>query len=51
MKRTAEKPQPEPAATPPRSPKAFAGIKRVEVKILKPGTVDSTETLRRMRGR
>jgi hypothetical protein len=31
--------------------KPFSGIKRRPVTILKPGTVDPTETMRRLRGR
>ena len=31
--------------------KPFTGIKRPAVNVLKPGTVDPTETLRRLRGR
>jgi hypothetical protein len=31
--------------------KVFTGIKRPDVKVLKPGTVDPTETMRRLRGR
>ncbi len=31
--------------------KVFTGIKRPTVTVLKPGTVDPTETLRRLRGR
>jgi hypothetical protein len=34
-----------------KNPKAFTGIKRREITILKPGTVNPLETLRRMRGR
>jgi hypothetical protein len=37
--------------TPPATGKPFTGIKRRPVKILKPGTVDPTETMRRLRGR
>lgn len=34
-----------------KNPKAFTGIKRREITVLKPSTVNITETLRRMRGR
>jgi hypothetical protein len=36
-------------ATPTPNPKAFTGIKRAEVKVLKPGNLNPTEALRRLR--
>jgi hypothetical protein len=36
-------------ATPVPNPKAFTGIKRAEVKVLKPGNLNPTEALRRLR--
>jgi hypothetical protein len=38
-------------ATPTPNPKAFTGIKRVEGKVLKPGTFNPTEAVRRYRNR
>jgi hypothetical protein len=38
-------------ATPVPNPKAFTGIKRAEVKVLKPGTFNPTEAVRRYRNR
>jgi hypothetical protein len=38
-------------ATPTPNPKAFTGIKRVEGKVLKPGTFNPTEAVRRYRDR
>jgi hypothetical protein len=36
-------------ATPVPNPKAFTGMKRAEVKVLKPGNLNPTEALRRLR--
>jgi hypothetical protein len=38
-------------ATPTPNPKAFTGIKLAEVKVLKPGTFNPTEAVRRHRNR
>jgi hypothetical protein len=35
----------------PRKYKPFAGIKKPDVKVLKPGTLSATEAFRRLRGR
>jgi hypothetical protein len=50
-KQTDKTPKATTSSATPKNPKAFTGIKRREITILKPGTVNITETLRRMRGR
>jgi hypothetical protein len=51
MAKEAAKNNAQATSSEPRKYKPFAGIKKPEVKVLKPGTLNVTEAFRRLRGR